>query len=234
MNKIIKLVIKYQETNEDEIFQEIIDNLNTLIKKHLNKVEKQNTEDLRQDIIIKIYSIIKSFKINKSLILDDEINDNNSIVIIYEDKKYKFIISYIEGFINKYDEIYLHEAFINKTKFELFLDEYILFNNENQLYRYFEKSFNTIILKYYNNLNKEQMITYSLNNINEYGEEYLHMLEDKTKVNLDFELLDNVEKKIIQLLLQNYTEKDIGKILGFTQQNVNKRKKTIIKKLNIK
>ncbi len=86
MNTLIKNVVLFNQTKDDEIFDQIIYDLKNIITKHLNKVERQYQDDLKQEILITIYEIIKKFKIR-----------NN-----YQNLKYmdNFIIEYEINFIN--------------------------------------------------------------------------------------------------------------------------------------
>ena len=48
MNKLIKNIIKYQESKEEYLFNNIIKDINYIIKKHLNKVDSNYKEDIYQ------------------------------------------------------------------------------------------------------------------------------------------------------------------------------------------
>ncbi len=86
MNTLIKNVVLFNQIKDDEIFEQIIYDLKNVINKHLNKVERQYQDDLKQEILIKIYEIIKKFKIR-----------NNYQNLEYMDN---FIIEYEINFIN--------------------------------------------------------------------------------------------------------------------------------------
>ena len=228
MNKLIKLLIKYQETNDEVYLEKIIKMFDRLINKYVSRVEPDNKEDIKQILIIKIYNVIKNFHLNNKYY-----KDNNSIIVLkINDKECLLDISYLDGFNNKYGSNLIDEAFLSEKSLLDFITEYVLFNNENQLTRYLEKTFNNVILKYYKEKNKQININYSLNEINEYGEEYINLIIDQnSKLVYKINVLDETESVILDLLMKKYTQKEIGKILGMSQQAVNKRKKQIIKKL---
>ena len=50
MNKLIKNIIKYQQTKDDDIFNKIIKDINYIINKNLNKIDKNHKEDIKQEI----------------------------------------------------------------------------------------------------------------------------------------------------------------------------------------
>ena len=64
MFDIIKKVIKYQETCDEQIFESLLNDFDLLIKKYTKKVDKVDQEDIYQELVMKLFKIIKYFKIN--------------------------------------------------------------------------------------------------------------------------------------------------------------------------
>lgn len=71
--RLIELVIKYQQNQEEENFLEIINMFKNLINKYQKKIKKQEQKDLRQEILMKIHHVVKFFKISQNCpLLDNE------------------------------------------------------------------------------------------------------------------------------------------------------------------
>ena len=62
------------------MFELIIDKFKYLIRKYLNKIDKQDKEDIKQEILIKIYNICLSFEILENISLIE--NENQFIKYI--------------------------------------------------------------------------------------------------------------------------------------------------------
>lgn len=63
MFDIIKKVIKYQETCDEQIFESLLNDFDLLIKKYTKKVDKVDQEDIYQELLMKLFKIVKHFKI---------------------------------------------------------------------------------------------------------------------------------------------------------------------------
>ena len=50
MNKLIKNIIKYQQTKDDDTFNKIIKDINYILNKNLDKIDKNHKEDIKQEI----------------------------------------------------------------------------------------------------------------------------------------------------------------------------------------
>ena len=70
MFDIIKKVIKYQETCDEQIFESLLNDFDLLIKKYTKKVDKVDQEDIYQELLMKLFKIVKHFKI-KNYQVDD-------------------------------------------------------------------------------------------------------------------------------------------------------------------
>ena len=63
-NELIKNVKKYQEMREDYVFESIISFFHPCINKQTNKIDKFYEDDVKQEIINKIYFAIINFNIS--------------------------------------------------------------------------------------------------------------------------------------------------------------------------
>ena len=98
MNKLIKNIIKYQQTKDNDTFNKIIKDINYIINKNLKKIEKKHKDDLKQEILMSIFKVVNNFKI-KTLNTD---------------------LSYIDNFKEKYK----HETNYNlEEEYNLFCNE---------------------------------------------------------------------------------------------------------------
>ena len=129
MNSLIKLVISYQDNNEDILFEEIVEKLNKLIIYNIRKIPITFKEDIYQELLLGLYNLIINFKINYSNEIHKEVLKNDKLDNKINNK-------YLIGFIKKY-QIDINEI----DNINLFIKEYILFCNENQLIFYINKRF---------------------------------------------------------------------------------------------
>lgn len=63
MNTIIKLVIDYQKTNDEKTFDRLLKVFDNLINKYVKLSKNKDFEDIKQELIMVLYKIIKHFKI---------------------------------------------------------------------------------------------------------------------------------------------------------------------------
>ena len=220
MNQLIKLILQYQNSNSDEIFEKIVNKLMNLIKFYSNKMKK-NKDDLYQELLMKLHYVTTKFQIIDYYEKSNEINLNLIKEKIIRDK-------YINGFILKYGEDYFDNSFKNKENLENFLMEYNLFCNENQFIKYLNKTFKNTVISFYKKESANQIrenIDYILINEN--------IKENNEKINWDE--MTSKEKKILEYFyIFNKTEKEVSSIIGISQQGVNKRKRKILEKYKIK
>ena len=106
MNKLIKNIIKYQQTKENDTFNKIIKDINNIINKHLKNLEKNNKDDLKQEILMSIFKVVNNFKI-KTLNADLSYIDNFK-------EKYKNETNY------NFEEEY--NLFCNENQFRKYID----------------------------------------------------------------------------------------------------------------
>lgn len=75
MNKLIKNIIRYQQTKKNDTFNKIIKDINYIINKNLKKLDKEYKDDLKQEILMSIFKVVNNFKI-KNLNADLSYIDN--------------------------------------------------------------------------------------------------------------------------------------------------------------
>lgn len=212
MNKLIKNIIKYQESKEEYLFNNIIKDINYIIKKHLNKVDSNYKEDIYQEILMSIYKVINKFKI-KTL--------NNDL-------------TYLNNFIDKYQ-------IKNNLQIDL-LYEYNLFCNENQFRKYIDKTCLFIKCKYIRDnekhLNKVSLNTIVEENI-ELIDLVKDNQKLFANINVLEDILKKEEIDFISSFIEGgriLTQKEVASKLGISQQLVsyrfNKIKKKLINKKN--
>lgn len=106
MNKLIKSIIKYQQTKDDDTFNKIIKDINYIINKNLKKLDKEYKDDLKQEILMSIFKVVNNFKI-KTLNTDLSYIDNFK-------EKYKNVTNY-----NMEEE---YNLFCNENQFRKYID----------------------------------------------------------------------------------------------------------------
>lgn len=80
MNHVIKLVAEYQVTESEYIFELLVIELKGIINHYNNKIEKFYREDLYQELLYRLFMVIKKFKfktierINSSLFTLNTLN----------------------------------------------------------------------------------------------------------------------------------------------------------------
>lgn len=106
MNKLIKSIIKYQQTKDDDTFNKIIKDINYIINKNLKKLDKEYKDDLKQEILMSIFKVVNNFKI-KTLNTDLSYIDNFK-------EKYKNVTNY-----NMEEE---YNLFCNENQFRKYIE----------------------------------------------------------------------------------------------------------------
>ena len=201
MNKLIKLVMLYQKDKNNEIFEEIIDYLMSMIKSVIKEIPILYRDDVYQEIIMSLDKFFKNLKTEK-------------LIISYK---------YLNNFKQKFPNISYNFDY-----------EYQLFCKENQLINYIKKILNSCINNFYR---KNQISCISLNQKNNNQIELIYLIKDKENIEFSlFETYDLLEDEyqLVYLLLNKpkYTQKQIGQILGISQQAVNKKIQKLRKKIN--
>ena len=227
MNNTIKLVIDYQKNQDNDIFEKLVEQLKEILRFKFYKIPLKDHDDLYQEMLIGLYKLINKFKVYDIYKLNKEIFTND-LYLKYIEYGVDFIkeeceINYLDGFIDKYDDDLFIDSFKNDLSKELFIYEYNLFCNENQFKKILILKCQSIYIDYLRrkklNISDELIAD---NTIFEIPSTDINKLTKKDQDFLNLFLKDN---KIL-------TEQQVANILGVTQQAVNKRKKSIYKKLN--
>lgn len=216
--KIIKMILKYKRNQDETLLKDIITLFGALKQSYINKVPLIYKEDFNQELNILIYKIINRFKFIKYV---NEINDlfNSKITSIYS----------LNNFVSEYGNIKFHKALTTSNSRKKLINKYNLFYNENQFIKYLNKSFNNKMVDYlrmYKSLFIERelfVLQLNLNSSFNIGKNNSFNNIHLTKKEIEF-LNNFIGENCIR------TEKEVGKILGISQQAVNKRKSIIINK----
>ena len=226
MNTLIKKVLEYQKNKNEIVFEEIINILTPVINIYVLKIDRIYAEDLKQELLLSIYTSLLKFK-----------HERKEITINLKLSEIK----------NIYDEIIKHEYYDSfKVKFFEFkfldisktnnivklINEFYLFCNQNQFKKYINKVLNNKLIDFIrkHKIDKELKII-SLNKVNDYdGEELLDKIADTTSLKnyseIDYSLLTNEEIEFLNLFYKdnkNLTELEVANILDISQQAVSKR-----------
>lgn len=70
MNCIIKLVMEYKRTADDEIFEKIVSEFQALFLKYLKEIPKFYKDDVYQEMLIILFKVINKFEIKEKTIDD--------------------------------------------------------------------------------------------------------------------------------------------------------------------
>lgn len=242
MNYVIKLVAKYQVTESEYILELLITELRDLINHYNKKVKKFYREDLYQELVYRLFMVIKKFKFRMIESIDTSLFNQNTLNNL-EENNFKNINDicnnkYLLGFINKYGKELFKEACINKNKIEEFIYEFNMFSNENQFYNYLNRAlYRETAYFYRKNHIKENTENISLNTIVGDGIEMIDTIPDEKKDNSALIYIkDLLSDEDIKFLSNFYEEKrvllgkEVAKKLGVTQQAVSSRFKRLRKR----
>lgn len=134
MNEKIKLIIAYQETKNDETFEEIISHFKRIMFYHLKMIPKFYKKDIFQEMLMVIYQYIICYEIKPVHLLIENFNKENFIKLKesnFSNVNQIFNHSYLSLFFQKYGTNLFKRAFIQKDSLNNFLYEYELFCNES-------------------------------------------------------------------------------------------------------
>lgn len=209
MNCIIKLVMEYKRTADDEIFEKIVSEFQALFLKYLKEIPKFYKDDVYQEMLIILFKVINKFEIKEKTI-----DDKYSAKLIE-----KYQISNERKVT--YEELNL---FYNENQFIKYLDKAL----NNKMVSFFRKNREELYIKKIN-----------LNDIIYENIEMIDTLPDlSTAYESPFDKYDFDEKEMmfINSFIENgqiISEKEVAKKLKITQQAVNKRKRKLIDKYKI-
>ena len=216
MNELIKHVIEYKNDSSDSNYLKIIAQLEYLILKTLNKISSPFKDDLKQELHLAIFLLIKKFEIRTNF-KNEDITVNN------------------KNFINFIKKNGIANPIITKD----LLYEYNLFCNENQFLARLKLILHSVYVdflkKHKYELSFEIII---LNSTNKIEQERIDNIPDETyKPNITFDFLNILSKQEKEFLNcffnddQVLTEKQVADILKVSQQAINKKKQKIFKKI---
>ncbi len=240
MNRIIKLVIDYKESQTDFIFQDLVDELTDLIDYHKRKVAVYYRDDLGQELLVCLVRVIDKFRIKNFKPINEELFNLNTLKLLlghnYNNVNDVLNNKYVLGFIDKYGADLFNKAFENLNDYNIFIFEFKLFCNENQFFKYLDKSLTNQVNHFVreNKINDNKII--SLNSITSSDIEYIDLIpdiEEETKIVFDINLLDETDRSFLYNFIKDdeiITGKEVAEILGVTQQAVSKRLKRLYKR----
>lgn len=219
MNSLIKMVLKFKMNNSEEYFKSIVLLLNDKMNFYLINIESYVLDDLKQEIMNKLYKVLCNFKIREiNLQYDVFISEINKIKLNHKSS------------INSVNNFYLHNRNIINDIYDFnnLYYEYKLYCNENQLRKYINKICENTRIDYYRKIEKEKEIIFSHNfSIFECGNtNNLHSINIKSKDMEFIELFYHKNRRLKDI--------EVSKMLGVSKQAVSKRKKRIENKYNIK
>ncbi len=242
MNHVIKLVAEYQVTESEYIFELLVIELKGIINHYNNKIEKFYREDLYQELLYRLFMVIKKFKFKTIERINSSLFTLNTLNILEENnfKKINVVFNnkYLSGFIDKYGKELIKEACLNEDKIEKFLYEFNMFSNENQFFDYLNKAlYRETVYFYRKNHIKENNEIISLNTIILEGIEMINTISNDENDNREIlhrkDLLSNDDL----IFLSNFYDKkrilsgkEVANKLGITQQAVSSRLKRLRKR----
>lgn len=242
MNYLIKLVAQYQATESEYILELLITELRDLINYYDKKVKRFYREDLYQELVYRLFMVIKKFKFKTIESINTSLFNQNTLNIL-EENNFKnindiFNNKYLLGFINKYGKELLKEACINKNKIEEFIYEFNMFSNENQFFNYLNRAlYRETAYFYRKNHIKENTENISLNTIVGDGIEMIDTIPDDKIDNRELVYIKDILSDEDIIFLSNFYEgkrvllgKEVAKKLGVTQQAVSSRFKRLRKR----
>lgn len=242
MNYAIKLVAKYQVTESEYTLELLITELRDLINHYNKKVKKFYKEDLYQELVYRLFMVIKKFKFRMIESIDTSLFNQNTLNIL-EENNFKnindiFNNKYLLGFMNKYGKELFKEACINKNKIEEFIYEFNMFSNENQFFNYLNRAlYRETAYFYRKNHIKENTENISLNTIVGDDIEMIDTIQDEKIDNRALIYIKDLLSDEDIKFLSNFYEgkrvligKEVAKKLGVTQQAVSSRFKRLRKR----
>lgn len=211
MNYVIKLVAKYQVTESEYILELLITELRDLINHYNKKVKKFYREDLYQELVYRLFMVIKKFKFRMIESIDTTLFNQNTLNIL-EENNFKnindiFNNKYLLGFINKYGKELFKEACINKNKIEEFIYEFNMFSNENQFFNFLNRAlYRETAYFYRKNHIKENTENISLNTIVGDGIEMIDTIPDDKIYNRELVYIKDILSDEDIIFLSNFYE----------------------------
>lgn len=224
MNTLIKLTLSFRINLSNKVFEEILELLKKLMSIFLIDI-KEEQDELQEIYRIEILNTTKEFKI-KEYLDNDELNESKLQTLYQKEENSN---SYIKEFIEIYGLEKFLKIFTSNQEKENFYNELNLYRNEKALFSYLAKRF--LFLK------KDFINERIKNNFLILFDENIHVEETPSRINLNDYLeeknLNKEEKQLLLLFIKDgelLSEKEVGELLGISQQAVSKRIKKIIEK----
>jgi len=220
MNRLIKMVLCCKSSFKDELFNEIMLMLNEKIEYYVKDIETNDRDDVRQNIINKIYKLIHEFKMIDidleyiEFIKEFYILKNNNESLIISLKNFYFVYEDIINKIFNMNELYY---------------EYNLYCNENQFKKYINKLCENSVNDYYRDKSKEKEYRTNYNSNSDNSSCYFDILNNLNINSKDIEFI-----KLFFYKNRRLKDLEVSKRLGVSKQAVSKRKKRIENKYKIK
>lgn len=241
MLKIVDLILNYKDTHKEKTAEEILNIIMPMIMNKVKPIRVGYKEDVIQELKTNLFSVI-NIAIYKNVELPVSIfNEDNLSFLKSKDYSVEAIVSvfhnkYIKNYIDEVGIVILEEAFQKKEKSQKFMMNFSKFCFRNQFFNILDKRFDSVIAAFYRNntdyLTKEQLM---LNRETEEGDEYIDLIPDHSQRKISFEKLGFSKKDIdfLNLFIDGdkvYSQTEVAKMLGTSQQYISKKIKKIRKK----
>lgn len=234
MLKIVDLILEYKTSHSERSAEEIMNIVLPMIMNKVKLIRADYREDVIQDLKMSLFSIVniavfKDANIPESLFCKDKLSflrinnfSSESLMKLFNNK-------YIKNFIDESGIEVLENAFVDENGYIKFKSNFAKFNFRNQFFNLLEKRFESVLASFYRNnmdyLTKEQTI---LNRFTEEGDEYIDLIPDNSPKKIDFEKLGMSKKDIefLNLFIDGnkvYSQTEVAKMLGTSQQYISKR-----------
>lgn len=241
MLKIVDLILDYKSTHKEKSAEAILNIVMPMIMSKVKPIRVDYKEDVIQDLKTNLFSVI-NIAIYKNVELPISLfNTDNLRFLKSRDYSVEAIVSvfnnkYIKNYIDEAGIDILEGAFENEEKYQEFIINFSKFSFRNQFFNILDKRFDSVIAAFYRNnidyLTKEQM---KLNRETDEGDEYIDLIPDNSQQKISLEKLGFSKKDIdfLNLFIDGdkvYSQTEVAKMLGTSQQYISKRIKEIRKK----
>ncbi len=241
MLKIVDLILEYKDTHKEKTAEEILNKIMPMINKKVKSIRADYKEDVVQDLKTNLFSIInianyRNIELSVSLFSKDNLSFLRSKDYSVEAINLVFNNKFIKNYIDEMGIDILEGAFETKEKYQEFIIDFSKFSFRNQFFHILDKRFDTVRAAFYRNnidyFNKEQMM---LNWETDEGDEFIDLIPDNSQQKISFEKLGFSEKdiKFLSLFIDGdkvYSQTEVAKRLGTSQQYVSKRIREIRRK----
>lgn len=217
MYELIRTIREFQEAPTDENFTRIIGILNGRRIREMSRVPSSFREDNSQEWLIRLFLLIKKFRILPCTMETDLFFER--IWISFNRKE----ISLFEKWIVKKGESALKEACANPRDAKKLIDEFTLFSNEIRFLHLLKRSSDFLYIDFLRKMNRRAEI--ELTEVKE--------IEFERRNPCDFTFLEEKDRQFLFLFLGEdclLSEREVAEKLGISQQAVHKRKARIVKK----